>query len=105
MPSTIRGFASGESRTVLVWHTAQLRKVRSTPSPDGGGASDLLHTSNLGIEDSRAGGIAVTGGTAYVTGTTNSDNFPTQAPLQATRRSLANVDDAFVTKLNASGSA
>ena len=31
IPSTSRGFASGVSRTVLVWQTAQLKKVRSTP--------------------------------------------------------------------------
>jgi hypothetical protein len=60
----------------------------------GGGARDV------------GSGIAVdAGGAAYVTGATASDNFPLQAPLQGTRKSLANIDDAFVTKLNATGTA
>jgi hypothetical protein len=41
-------------------------------------------------------------GSAYVTGYTNSTNFPTKNPLQATK---GGSYDAFVTKLNASGSA
>jgi Ca2+-binding RTX toxin-like protein len=48
-------------------------------------------------------GIAVDGEhAAYVTGSTSSLDFPTQAPFQA---STAGSDDAFVTKLNATGSA
>ena len=43
-------------------------------------------------------GIAVDGaGSAYVTGTTRSANFPTQSPYQAT--SQGGPEDAFVTKL------
>src|SRR5262249_26068163 len=46
-------------------------------------------------------GIAVDStGNVYVTGTTISNNFPTANPLQPTNRGA----DAFVTKLNASGS-
>jgi hypothetical protein len=41
-------------------------------------------------------------GSTYVTGYTNSTNFPTKNPLQATK---GGSYDAFVTKLNASGSA
>jgi hypothetical protein len=41
-------------------------------------------------------------GNAYVTGATDSTDFPTVAPLQP---SLGGGDDAFVTKLNAAGSA
>jgi hypothetical protein len=40
-------------------------------------------------------------GSAYVTGTTISSDFPTRAPFQPT---LAGDEDCFVTKLNASGS-
>jgi hypothetical protein len=48
-------------------------------------------------------GIAVdTRGRAYVTGYTLSSDFPTQAPLQAVRRSHY---DAFIVKLNAQGTA
>ena len=56
-----------------------------------------------GSGDDFAHGIAVDGsGAAYVAGYTNSTNFPTQAPFQA---SNAGQTDAFVTKLNAAGSA
>src|SRR5207244_122992 len=41
-------------------------------------------------------------GNAYVTGSTTSSNFPTANAFQGTRGSLG--ADAFVTKLNASGS-
>ena len=48
-------------------------------------------------------GIAVdTSGNAYLTGFTNSSDFPTASPFQAAN---AGGDDAFVTKLNAAGSA
>jgi hypothetical protein len=48
------------------------------------------------------GGIAIdSAGNAYVTGNTDSPDFPTQNPLQP---ALNGVTDAFVTKLNAAGS-
>ncbi len=40
-----------------------------------------------------------------MTGTTASDNFPLHAPLQSTRKSVSTIEDAFVTKLNAAGTA
>ena len=47
-------------------------------------------------------GLAIdTAGNAYVTGYTDSPNFPTQNPIQGSR---AGAYDAFVTKINASGS-
>ncbi|MEO6711791.1 MAG: SBBP repeat-containing protein [Mycobacteriales bacterium] len=72
-----------------------------------GDGSALVYSTFLGggARDNGLGIAADASGAAYVTGTTNSDNFPTQAPLQGTRRSLTNVDDAFVTKLSAAGSA
>jgi beta-propeller repeat-containing protein len=52
----------------------------------------------------RGGGIAVDGsGNAYVTGSTNSTNFPTTDPIQASYG--GGNGDAFVTKINAAGSA
>ena len=57
----------------------------------GGGGTDIGH------------GMAVDGsGNAYVAGDTSSANFPTTSPLQAAN---AGGTDAFVTKLNAAGSA
>ena len=52
-----------------------------------------------GIEDGY--GIAVDGsGSAYITGDTNSSDFPTK---NATQPIFGGVDDAFVTKINANG--
>ena len=72
-----------------------------------GDGTALVYSTFLGGGTLDSGfGIAVDGsGAAYVTGTTASDNFPTQGALQATRKSLSIIDDAFVTKLNAAGSA
>ena len=56
-----------------------------------------------GTGDDSGNGIAVdSSGNAYIAGTTASVNFPTQSPISA---SLAGSTDAFVAKLNPSGSA
>jgi hypothetical protein len=56
----------------------------------GSGGSDVAYA------------VAVdSGGNAYVSGFTSSSNFPTVAPLQA----VAGSGDAFISKLNAAGSA
>jgi hypothetical protein len=69
--------------------------------PDG---STLAYSSYLGgggVEFAKA--IAIdTAGNAYVTGNTESNNFPTTAAAQAT---YGGGLDAFVTKVNAAGSA
>ena len=79
--------------------------------------SALVYSTYLGGSNSDQGnGIAVdSSGDAYVAGSTNSSDFPTVNPLQASlnggQYSLCNAmfgvvcDDAFVAKLNASGSA
>ena len=66
--------------------------------------SALVYSTYLGGSDEDGGsGIAVdSSGNAYVTGMTNSSNFPTANALQASNRGS---NDAFVTKLNAAGSA
>ncbi len=67
--------------------------------------SDLLYSTYLGGSgtDDYGHGIAVdSSGNAYVTGKTNSTDFPTASPLQA---SNAGGRDVFVTKINPSGSA
>lgn len=66
--------------------------------------TDIVYSTYLGgdMED-QAFGIAVdTSGNAYVTGQTCSRNFPTRNARQA---SIGGFCDAFVTKLNAAGSA
>jgi len=66
--------------------------------------SALVYSTYLGGSGSDAGGgIAVdSSSNAYVTGYTNSTNFPTANPFQA---SNGGGYDAFVSKLNAAGSA
>src|SRR5439155_3865512 len=69
----------------------------------------LVYSTYLGGSGGDGGeGIAVdTSGNAYMTGTTGSTDFPTANPLQAACAvdSGGFCGDAFVTKLNASGSA
>jgi Beta-propeller repeat/FG-GAP-like repeat len=64
----------------------------------------LVYSTYLGGSDDDSGaGIAVdAAGNAYVTGLTNSINFPTLHPAQT---AFGGYQDAFVTKLNAAGNA
>jgi MYXO-CTERM domain-containing protein len=56
-----------------------------------------------GAED--AAGIALdSSGNVYLTGSTHSTDFPTQGPIQATHASDGGYTDAFVAKIDASGS-
>jgi len=65
--------------------------------------NNLIYSTYLGGANSEQGyGIAVDGGgNAYVTGLTQSSNFPTLNPYQPTNHGIHN---AFVTKLSSSGS-
>jgi hypothetical protein len=67
--------------------------------------SGLIYSTYLGGSDSEYGeGITVDAvGSAYVTGLTASTNFPTTSPVQAAYG--GGIFDAFVVKLNPSGSA
>jgi hypothetical protein len=64
----------------------------------------LVYSTYLGGSDGDGGyGIAVDSqGAAYVTGETGSTDFPTQDPIQGT---YAGSIDAFITKVNSSGTA
>jgi hypothetical protein len=66
----------------------------------------LVYSTFLGgSKDDQARGVAVdASGSAYIVGDTNSTNFPTTSPFQASIRS-ASGPDIFVTKLNAAGTA
>ncbi|MGA9056270.1 MAG: SBBP repeat-containing protein [Terriglobia bacterium] len=69
-----------------------------------GSALSLVYSTYLGgnLFDHGSGIAVDSSGNAYVTGYTESTNFPTAYPLQA---SLAGVVNAFVAELNATGSA
>jgi RHS repeat-associated protein len=73
---------------------------------NGTGTAPLVYSTYLGGSGGDSGyGIAVDGlGNAYVTGSTNSTNFPTDNALQ-TGLVGTSSGDAFVTKLNATGTA
>jgi len=68
------------------------------------GGSSLLYSTFLGGNDADLGqGIAVdSAGNATITGVTFSTNFPTSSPLQA---ASGGSGDAFVTRINSTGSA
>jgi hypothetical protein len=68
------------------------------------GTTPLIYSTYLGgSADDLGNDIAVdSSGAAYVTGETESANFPTQSPIQGAN---AGANDAFVTKLNPTGSA
>ncbi|MDQ6777711.1 MAG: SBBP repeat-containing protein [Actinomycetota bacterium] len=70
----------------------------------GAAGSALVYSTYLGGSNVESGNaIAVdSSGNAYVTGSTNSTNFPTQNPLYPALKGSTN---AFVTEINAAGSA
>jgi hypothetical protein len=70
-------------------------------SPDG---TSLIYSTFLGGTDSDAGADIVLDSSqdAFVTGTTNSTDFPVLSPYQAAN---AGGSDGFITKINAGGSA
>ena len=66
-------------------------------------SASLVYSTYLGGGNDTGTGIAVdSAGNAYLTGVTSSAVFPTYNPLQ---QSLNGITNAFVTKLNAAGSA
>jgi hypothetical protein len=67
----------------------------------------LIYSTYLGGSgDDQGESVAVdSAGNAYVTGTTDSTNFPTANALQPTNGGTSIFQDAFVTKINATGSA
>jgi uncharacterized repeat protein (TIGR01451 family) len=70
-----------------------------------GGASQIYSTFLGGTLADTGNGIALdASGNAYVTGSTFSTNFPTANALQTAKGDNVDGSDAFITKLNASGS-
>ncbi len=73
-------------------------------NPSRSGAASLVYSSYLGGSDTDAGnGIAVdSSGNAYVTGITQSTDFPTKNPFQGEKQGGKGAWDAYVTKITAS---
>ena len=70
-------------------------------NPAAAGTSGLVYSTYLGGSGTDTGlGVAVSSGNVLVTGGTNSSDFPTKAPLQA---SGAGEFDAYVAKLTPAG--
>jgi len=94
LQATVGGTASGTSGNLSDAFVTKL-------SPSG---SSVVYSTFLGGSDSDQGaGIAVDrAGSAYVTGSTKSTDFPTASPVQGGNEGDV---DAFVSKLNADGSA
>jgi hypothetical protein len=69
--------------------------------------SALIYSTYLGgsLNDYGSGIAVDSNGNAYVTGYTTSTDFPTMNPYQAAHGADGGENDAFVTKLNATGSA
>jgi hypothetical protein len=69
--------------------------------------SALVYSTYLGgTSDDNGEAIAVdSGGNAYLTGFTNSANFPTANPFSGPNATILTKSDAFLTKINAAGSA
>jgi hypothetical protein len=67
----------------------------------------LVYSTYLGgSADDQSESVAVdSAGNSYVTGTTNSTNFPTANAFQPANGGVSVTQDAFVTKLNAAGNA
>jgi hypothetical protein len=118
---TSRGLAVDSSGNTYVEGSTVSLNFPTTPGAlqtnFGGGSSDdfvsklntagsgLIYSTYLGGNDFESGfGLAIDGaGNAYVTGVTGSANFPTTSGAFQTM--LRGVDDVFVSKLNAEGSA
>jgi hypothetical protein len=71
--------------------------------PTASGAASLVYSTHLGSDASGAGIAVDATGNAYVTGITGSTDFPTTS--SAFQKTMNGVEDTFVSKLNATGSA
>jgi hypothetical protein len=81
-------------------HNAFVAKLNPT-----GSAFDYLTFLGGTTSDSGVGIAVDAAGNAYVAGSTSSTNFPTLNPLQPQNNATQNGDNAFLAKLNSSGSA
>jgi Bacterial Ig-like domain (group 3)/Beta-propeller repeat len=101
-PTTLGAFQTSNNSTSAGSSNVFVTKLNAS-------GTGLLYSTYLGGDiDSQGYGIAVDGlGNAYVTGTTASTNFPTTSGAFQTSNasSASGTYDAFVTKLNSTGTA
>ena len=110
---------NGERREVAADYVIQNRKSKIENQKIGFAVAEYDHNLPLVIDpvlvystylggnsNDQGNAIAVdTQGNAYIAGFTSSTDFPTRNPFQAAKAGGANITDAFVTKLNATGDA
>jgi hypothetical protein len=91
-------------QSTLNAQSAEFGRSDATITKYNSTGSDYVYSTYLGGDGTELGrSIAVdSGGNAYVTGLTASNNFPTVSAVQG---ALGGSNDAFITKLNAAGSA
>jgi photosystem II stability/assembly factor-like uncharacterized protein len=101
-PSTSSKVLAGADSQSLSLGSPDAFVAKLNPSGSGLVYSNLIG----GIGDDEANGIAIDqSGNAYIAGLTTSSDYPTVSAAQATFGGGQNCGDAFVTKLNAAGSA
>jgi hypothetical protein len=110
--STGNAYVTGQTRATNFPTANAIQATFGGGSPDGdafvtklnAAGTALVYSTYLGGSDNDIGNeIALdSAGSAYVTGVANSANFPTANAFQGT---LKGTSDAFVTKLNAAGTA
>jgi photosystem II stability/assembly factor-like uncharacterized protein len=103
---TVTGIAIDPTSTSRVYVVTSSLGDAFVTKLNPSGSARLYSTYLGGDEDDGGAGIALDrSGQAYLAGRTISTNFPTMNPLQASFASLNNATyDAFVTKLDATGS-
>jgi hypothetical protein len=104
-PTTVGAFdrSCGTDGYCNTWETGLPQDVVFVAKLNAAGSGLIYSTYIDGNRDHGGRGLALdSSGNAYVTGTTDSADFPAVSPVQGTN---AGEFDAFVTKLNAAGSA
>jgi hypothetical protein len=114
--STGNAYVTGNTEDTDFPTVNPLQATNKTSAPSSGtgfvakynaAGSALIYSTYLGgsAQDTPWGIAADSNGNAYVTGETNSADFPTANPIQSACNDCPAVDNAFVTKINATGTA
>jgi Beta-propeller repeat len=88
-------YGGGDSDAFVVKLTPDGKSLVYSSYLGGSGSEDQIRKSGISVDAS---------GNAYVTGDTQSSNFPTKNALRAAKTGSASTSDGFVAKINPSGS-